>query len=999
MKKFYKLLLVLPMLILCTGIIAYGQQLTVSGKVTDGADGTPLPGVNILEKGTFNGSLTDMDGKFTLKVNEGATLQFSFVGFLTEEVVVGDQTVIDVSLTADIHQLSEIVVIGYGTQKREDLTGSITAVDKKDFNKGAIVSPQELLMGRTPGVQITTQGGAPGAGAKIRIRGGSSLQASNDPLIVIDGVPIDNAEASGISNPFAVINPNDIETMTVLKDASATAIYGSRASNGVIMITTKRGRQGEALQLSYTGNVSMQTIPKYVDVLDADEYRQFVTDAAAAGRVPNEAVALLGNANTKWQEEIFSTAVSTDHNITATGNLKEIPYRASVGYTNQNGILETSNFKRVTVSLGVDPTFFDDHLKVKLNGKGMFADTRFANEGAIGSAVTFDPTQPVFQNGSPWGGFFYWPQDDPNGNLPIVNAPSNPRAYIDLTNNTANVNRYLANAVFDYKFHFFPDLRLNLNIATDRSTTDGNEIVSDKATWEYNSFGGRGKFTDYSQEKISNLFESYLKYEKELPTISSKVDAMAGYSYQKFWRTKTDSLNNMEGTYTFPAKVSKTENYLVSFYGRLNYTLLDRYLLTFTLRRDGSSRFAENNRWGTFPSAAFAWKLKEESFLKNSNTISELKLRLGYGVTGQQDISSNDYPALARVNLGLDNARYQMGSQFYNTLKYEAYDANIKWEETTTLNAGLDFGFLENRITATLDVYQRKTTNLINYIPVPLGTNFSNYIDTNVGDLENKGIELGINAYVVENDKWTWNAGVNFTYNENKITKLLNVDNPDYLGILKGGINGGVGNTVLNHAVGHSAFTFFLLEQVYDDQGNPIEGLYVDQNEDGIINDFDRVRYENPTPDMYMGFSSRINYGNFDFSFNARANIGNYVYNNVSSQYGNYANVYSSEKYLGNVTSDFDNANFDKAQYLSDYYLWNASFFKLDNITLGYRINRLFTDKINGYVNFTVQNALIISNYPGIDPEVQGGGNDDKGIDKNIYPRPRTYLLGFNINF
>ncbi len=1005
MENFYKLLLVLPAFFLCNVYMAFSQEMTVTGKVTDTEDGSALPGVNILEKGTFNGSLTDIDGAFSINVSSGAVLQFSYVGYLTEEVEVTGQSVVNVALTPDITQLSEIVVIGYGVQKKEDLTGSVSVIDNKEFNKGAIVAPQELLMGRTAGVQVATQGGSPGAGAKIRIRGGSSLRASNDPLIVIDGVPIDNTSTAGISNPFAIVNPNDIESMTVLKDASATAIYGARASNGVIIITTKRGREGDKLKLSYNGNIGIQTVPKYVDVLSGEEYRQFVNDAVEEGRVSAPALDLLGTENTDWQDEIFQNAITTDHLVTATGAVGNVPYRASVGYTNQDGILETSNFERTSISLGVDPSFFQDHLKIKANVKGMFANSTYANEGAIGAAVTFDPTKPVYVPESPWGGYYFWEQQNNPGD-PITNAPSNPVAYLGLTDNNANVNRVLANANIDYKFHFLPDMSVNLNIATDRSFTDGLELVDEGATWERTSYNGPGKYNEYDEEKINNLFESYLKYNKELSGISSNIEVTAGYSWQKFWTSKRDSLNNSEGTFADPANIFKTENYLVSFYGRLIYSLMDRYILTATVRRDGSSRFAEGNRWGTFPSAAFAWKIKEESFLRDVESISQLKLRLGYGITGQQDIVSGnnrDYPALASVTLGLNSARYQFGNDFINTLRYEAYDANLKWEETTTINAGLDLGLFEDRFTASFDYYQRETEDLINEIPVPMGTNFSNRIITNVGSLENKGYEIGLNAWLVENDTWQWNFGLNFTHNQNEITKLTAVDDPDYLGVLVGGIGGGVGNTVQVHTVGHPAYSFFMLEQVYDEEGNPIENLYIDQNEDGIINDFDRVRQEDPAPDVYMGFSSRINYRNFDFSFNARANIGNYVYNNVSSQYANYSNVWSPEGYLGNVTSDIYDTHFENPRYLSNFYLWNASFFKLDNVSLGYRFNRFFSDEMDAYLSFTVQNALIITDYPGIDPEAEqagiGDAPDNSGIDNNLYPRPRTFLLGVNINF
>jgi iron complex outermembrane receptor protein len=975
------------------------QGIRISGKVSGDDEPGGMPGVNVLVQGTMTGTVTDMEGNYVIEVpDEKAVLVFSSVGYISEEVIVGNQTVINLELVSDITALQEIVVIGYGVQKKEDATGAITAVDSDEFNKGAIVSPQELLAGRTAGVQIVSQGGAPGSGSTIRIRGGSSLRASNDPLIIIDGVPVDNEQLAGMRNPLSVVNPNDIESFTVLKDASATAIYGSRASNGVIIITTKRGKKGDKLSLSYSGNVAVHTVPNTVSNLNSSEYTDIINQRVQDGTTPAPSADLLGSANTNWQDQIFETALGTDHNISANGTIANMPYRAAVGYTNQNGILKTSNFERTSVSLSLDPTFLDDHLKVNFNFKGMFAKNSFPNEGAIGSAVTFDPTQSVRDPESPWGGYFYWEQPG-NPGKPITIAPANPVALLELTENSANVNRYLTNAKIDYKFHFLEDLNFNLNIATDRSTSDGLEKIPEIATWEYDSINGNGKLNAYDQEKINDLLETYLKYEKDLKGISSKIDVLLGYSWQHFWRTNSEYVTNAAGNFVKRDNVNKTENYLVSYYGRLNYSLLDRYLLTFTLRQDGSSRFAEDNRWGTFPSAAFAWKINEESFLRGSDNLSELKLRLGYGVTGQQDVTGNDYPSIARVRYSDNFSRYQFGDSYYNTIRYEAYDANLKWEETTTINAGLDFGFFDDRITGSFDYYNRETKDLINEIPVPIGTNFSNRIVTNIGTLENSGFELTLNGYVIDNEKVSWNAGFNITRNENKITKLYAVNDPDNLGVLVGGIGGGVGNTIQVHSVGFPAYSFFVLEQVYDENGDPIEGLYVDQNEDGIINDNDRIRYKNPAPDIFMGFSSRVNWSNWDFSFNARANVGNFVYNNVSSQYGNYANLYNSAGYINNVTTDVTDANFENPQYISKYYLHDASFFRLDNISLGYQFNEAFNSNSSLYLNFTVQNALVITKYQGLDPEVQGSGADSSGIDNNIYPRPRTFLFSVNLNF
>lgn len=998
MNKCYKLLFATALLLTCSLFTASAQQVTISGNVTAGDTGESLPGVSILEKGTTNGAVTDLDGRYSLEASQGATLIYSFVGYIPKEVNLGSQTLINVSLDPDIQQLSEIVVIGYGQVEKDDLTGAVTSVGPDEFNKGAIVNAQDLLAGRVAGLQVTSTGGAPGASSRIRIRGGSSINASNEPLVVIDGMPVANDEFSGMRNPMSIVNPNDIESISVLKDASATAIYGARASNGVIIITTKRGST-DKIQVSYNGSFAMHTVAKKLDVLSGDELRTLVDDRVAGGDAQAvQAQALLGSENTDWQSQVLEDTYGMDHNVSVTGGLAGVPVRVSVGYTDQNGILKTTNFKRTSVSAGVDPSFFDNHLKLNLNFKGMFAENRFADEGrAIGGAVNFDPTQPV-RNAD--GSFFEWTTAGTQG-------PANPVAALDLVNNTAKVNRYLMNAAIDYKLHFLPDLSAKVNVALDKSTSDGLEIVDPAALWESGSYNGAGKYNKYDQEKTNELIETTLNYRKELPGNGGKLDLLAGYSWQHFRRDQLDSANNLLETPNFAGDINntKTENFLVSFFGRLNYTILDRYILTFTLRRDGSSRFAEQNRWGLFPSAAIAWQINEEAFLRNSEVVSSLKLRAGYGVTGQQDLpDGNDYPALARVTYSDNFARYPIGGDYINAIRFDGYDANLKWEETTTINLGLDFGFLNDRITGSVDAYYRETVDALSTIPVPLGTNFTNFLLTNIGNVENKGIEASISGYVIDNNDFSWNLGFNVTHNVNKITKLTAVDDPDFIGILTGGIGGGVGNTVQNRSVGNPVDSYFMYQQVYDDNGSPIENLYVDQNGDGVINDSDRVISKNPVPDVYLGFSTRINYKQFDFSLNARANIGNYVYDNVSSGSAVYSNLYQSQGYVNNVGRDVFNTNFENNRFLSDYYLYNASFFRIDNVSVGYKVDRFFSDKLDAYFSFTVQNALVVTDYHGLDPEVQGakapGSSDEPvGIDNNIYPRPRSFVLGVNINF
>src|SRR5512133_51436 len=894
--KFWKALLML--LLFLPGIMA-AQEYTITGKVTDKSNGETLPGVYVVVKGTNTGSITDADGNFTIKVPDAnATLVFSSLGYNSQEILVGSSKVINVDLEINVTQLQEVVVIGYGTVKKADATGSVAVVASEDFNKGDITSPQELITGKTAGVVITSAGGAPGSGSTIRIRGGSSMSASNDPLIVIDGVPIENGGPSGMGNSLNVINPNDIESMTVLKDASATAIYGSRASNGVIIITTKKG--SKKFSVTYNGNASVNMVPKTIDVLSADEFRSLVNDLYGSSSV---AASRMGSANTDWQKQIYRTSISTDHNLSAGGTIKNVPYTASVSYTNDNGVLKTSNFSRTTLALGVNPTLFDDHLKVNLNLKGMYTDNTFANEGAIGNAIRFDPTQPV-NDASSENGYFYWKDNDGN---PIKIAGSNPVALLNLTNDVSNVYRSIGNVQLDYAFHFLPDLHANMNYGYDLSSSEGTVDVPASASWTFDPVNGGGIKRAYDQSRRNSLFDFYLNYVKDLDVISSKIDITAGYSWQYFWREGSTYETNVAETVVNTDIPYKTHNLLKSYFGRVNYSLKDRYLLTFTLRDDGSSKFATENHWGLFPSVALAWKINEESFLSSSNLLSVLKLRLGYGGTDQQDIGQ-DFSYLARYTYSNNYSRYQFGDTFYTTLRPEGYDENIKWEETTTYNAGLDFGFLKNRITGSIDVYSRETNDLLNTIPVPAGSNLTNKILTNVGNLTNKGIELTLNGKIISKPDFTWEVGYNIGYNENEITKLTQTNDPNYLGVRVGGIAGGVGSNIQIHSVGYPEYTFYVYQQVYDNNGKPVEGLYVDRSGDGMINEDDLYYYKKPAADIMMGISSALQYRNWDFSFAGRVSIGNYVYNNISSNQGIYLDVYNPGlNYLSNTLSSSKN--------------------------------------------------------------------------------------------
>jgi len=988
MKIIHKNMKVLLMLLgLMVSNLTIAQVISLSGRVTDSRTGEPLPGVSIVEKGTVNGTISNIDGDYSLSVEKGKTVQFSYIGYKTSEFVVGETGSYNVALEVDTEQLEEVVIIGYGQVKKEDATGSVIAVNSDDFNQGSNNSPQDLIVGKIAGVQITTEGGQPGSSATIRIRGGSSMSASNDPLIVIDGMPIDNREISGMSNVLSSINPADIESFTVLKDASATAIYGSRASNGVILVTTKKGKKGQDLRVNFDTKMSVGQIKETVDVLNGDEFRTLVETRAIDH--PSVDPDLLGDASTNWQDEILQTAIGHDHNLGVSGSVKNVPFRASIGYTNQEGILKTSSMERVTGTLNVNPDFFDNHLKVNLGVKTMLIDNRFAERGAIGNALRMDPTKPVMDDDSKYekyGGYFTWLMSDGTRN---VNGTRNPVAQLLQRADESDVSRIIGDLQVNYKFHFLPELNATIKGGVDYSDSEGTIITDMDASWVEAS--STGVYREYSQEKKNELFDFFLNYQKDLSEIKSRIDVMAGYEWQHT-RITSDAYELDRNDAVLEDSKDDTENYLVSFFGRLNYSFMDKYLLTATIRQDGSSRFHEDNRWGTFPSLAFAWRIKEESFLKNVKTLSDLKLRLGYGVTGQQELNSGDYPYLGTYRLSDNRTQYQFGNTYYPLIRPNGYDESLEWEETTTYNVGLDFGLMKNRINGSFELYKRKTEKLLNTIPVPAGSNFTDRLLTNVGDLENNGFEFTLDAVVLSQKDMNWQVGFNMAYNENKVTRLTNYDDPNYRGVEVGGISGvGVGNYIQIHSVGHPLNAFFVYEQVYDQNGKPIEGLYVDRNKDGEITLADKYYYKDPAPSVTMGFSSKFFYKNFDFGFAGRVSLGNYVYNNV--KIGARYQELTVNEYLTNLPAEIMFSQFETAQQYSDYFVEDASFLRLDNISLGYSFKNVMNKHLNLRLYSTVQNVFVITDYDGLDPEIQGG------IDNDIYPRPRTFTFGISANF
>jgi len=985
--KSNKRMFMLLLLIFTHGYL-FAQQATIIGVVKTAPDNLGMPGVSVRLKGTATATSTDGNGNFTLKIPSNGILVFTSVGYKVQEVPVSKSTSLTITLIEDASTLNDVVVVGYGTTRKQDLTGSVAVVGVKDFQKGSITTPEQMLSGKVSGVAITSNSGQPGAGSTIRIRGGSSLNASNDPLFVIDGVPLENGGVSGASNPLSFINPNDIESFTVLKDASAAAIYGARASNGVIIITTKKGLSNE-LKVSFNSVNSISKIVKQLEVLSADEIRSIVN---SKGTIAQKAQ--LGSFNTNWQDLIYQDGFSTDNNLSISGGIKKLPYRISVGYQNQTGLLRTDQLEKTSAALVLNPRFFDNHLKVDLNLKGSMQKTRFANTAAIGGAVSFDPTQATYTNRSAYNG--YWEWLDPTSPTGLVNlAGRNPVGLLEQREDRAKPMRSIGNLQLDYQFPFLPELHANFNAAYDVATGKGTVYVDPNAA---ESILSNGVSNQYKTNRQNTVVDFYLNYVKDFKSIKSRIDATAGYSYNDYLTTQYfypvfDARGNKVANSDPAFPFNKPQYRLISYFGRFNYNYDERFLLTATVRRDGSSRFGPAYKYGTFPSVALAWTAKNETFLKDVKAISNLKVRASYGITGQQDGIDN-YGYLSTYGLSSLNAQYQFGDTFYQMYRPSAYISNIKWEETATANVGLDFGLFDNRISGSLDFYQKKTSDLLNRIPQPAGTNFAATAIVNVGDMKNEGVEMTLNFNPVKEKDFNWDFSVNATYNKNTITNLTVVPNdPNYAGFPSGSIAGGVGGQfVFINAVGGPKNTFNLFEQVYDQAGNPIEGVYVDQNGDGAITASDLKKGKQADPKLFLGFSNNLSYKKWNLSFTLRANLGGYVYNNNYSQSGNLAQITGTSVIL-NASPNYLTTNFKTQQLLSDYYVQNASFLRMDNVNLGYAFGKLFKSKANLQLTASVQNVFVITKYKGLDPEVASG------IDNNIYPRPRVYSIGLNLNY
>lgn len=960
-----------------------GGERTITGQVTDETK-EALIGASVVAKGTVIGTITDFDGNYALSVPGNATeLIFSYVGYESKTVAIPKgSNVLNVQMKSDAQMLSDVVVIGYGTTRKSDLTGSVSNVSSEDFNSGLISSPEQLINGKVSGVQIMSASGSPTSGSTIRIRGGASLNASNDPLIVLDGVPLESGGISGNSGNFlSLINPNDIESMTILKDASSTAIYGSRASNGVIIITTKKGNS-DKIKVSLNTTHSIQTRTQMPDMLSRNEFMDIINSRGTSAQQ-----ALLGTEDTDWNDQIYQAAYGTDNNLSIAGKLaRNLPVRVSLGYYNQNGILKTDNAERFTGSISLSPSFFNDYLKFNINAKGSVNNNRFAETGAIWGASTFNPTLPVYSGNSGFGGYN---EALDNTGAPVNAAVLNPLGRIEQNKSTSKVQRFIGNVDVDYKMHFLPDLKFHATLGYDYAKGKGQVYVPAEAM-QYFTTNGR----DYQygpQENTNRLLTAYLNYNKYVDAWKSSIDATMGYDYQ-FWKSSSPAYSEFNTIGEVQTSIAATDqrHSLLSYYARLNYTFDSRYMLTATVRRDGTSRFDSDTRWGTFPSVALGWRVTEESFLKDNPVLSNLKIRASYGITGQQDGIGN-YGYMPVYTIGQDGAQYQFGNEYYYTYRPEAYNKLLKWETTTSWNAGFDFGFLKDRITGSFDFYTRQTKDLIATVPAPAGTTFDKTITTNVGNVDSHGIEFTLNASPIQTKDWGWDLSFNMTWQKMKVKNLSLTEGSATTNTAVGPSIDGYQFQVLSE--GYAPYMFYVYHQLYDEKtGKPIEGAYADLNDDGSINSSDLYRYHSPAPDFIFGLSTSLRYKNWNLGMSFRANVGNYVYNGMAMNTGAWSTVSYNSYQLNNLNHSYLETGFQNRQYLSDYYVENASFLKMDNLTLGYNFGRI-TKWVSLNASAMIQNVFCITKYSGVDPEVPNG------MDNSFYPRPRTFSLSLGLEF
>ncbi len=986
-------------------------QFTLSGNIIDN-NGDAVIGAYVKIPNLNLASGTNINGDYSIEnITKGElNIEFSAVGFLkvSKTINLSKDLILNIVLKEDIQLLDEAVVIGYGTSRTKDLTGSAVAVSEDKFLKGSLATPEQLIMGKVPGLKVTSNDGAPGSGSTLRIRGGTSINASNDPLIVIDGVPVDNGGIAGAANPLSLINPNDIESFVVLKDASASAIYGSRGANGVILITTKKG-EGD-LKITVNQKTSLSTIAKYADVLSGDSLRNLIYNNGSANQIE-----LLGdsNYNTNWQKEVFRNTIVNDFNVA----ISKKYWRFSYGNRVDNGLLKRDQFVRNNISLNLNPSFFDNQFKIEINNKLVQTNSRFADRGALGAAY-FDPTKPVYSQNDVYGGYFEWTQ---NNGSPNTLAAKNPVGLINQKNDLSSVQRYIGNSKLSYNPKFLPELTFNYNAGFDFSKGEGTvEVLSSSAS----GYFSEGSFNRYSSNKRNYLSDAYINFNNRKDSSKNYLDITTGYSYQ-YWNSNSPNLpvyNQIEDSIIYPAAENPyfTENAIMSFYGRAIYNINDKYVLNATLRRDGSSRFSPEARWGFFPSYSAAWIVSEEKFMSNFSKINYFKIRFGYGVNGQQD-GIGDYGYISNYFIGTSTAQYGFDNNFYYVYRPAGFDGNLKWEETRSNNLGVDFGLLNDRISGSLDLYNKITSDLLATVSVPAGTNFTNQILTNVGGMSNKGIELNLNIGLIQEKDLNLSVSANLAYNQNRVSKLSLIEDTSSVGIQVGGIAGGIGNTVQIHSLNNPTFSFLLYEQLYDQSDLPIqvgEQASIDINNDGIIDDTDKWQtihafndrdgdgiispndkyiINKPIPDLLIGGAINLNYKNWYSSISFRSEIGGYIYNNIHSNTATYQSINGTQEFLNNISSlyyESEVQNISDYQLQSDYYLEKANFFRVDFFNIGYNIGDFLDNKVKNLdISISVQNLFLLTKYSGLDPEIGGG------IDNNIYPRPRIFSLNLNFNF
>lgn len=983
------------------------QTSAIKGKVID-EEGNPIFNAAIVVEGEGKGAYTNMNGDYEVAgLTPGEyTVSFRSSEFKNKQETVtlgaGEILVLDVIMSTS-QDLEEVMVIGYGTMRTSDLTGAATVIKEDKFFKGNVGTPEQLIMGKAAGLRVNTNDGSPGGGSTIRLRGGTSLNASNDPLIVVDGVPLDNGGIAGSPNALSLINPNDIESFVILRDASATAIYGSRGANGVILITTKKGTKKNKLNVNVQSIHNVMTVARYADVLSADEFRELVT----TNGTPAQA-ALLGEANTDWQREVFRTAYTADNNVSVTGGINNLPYRLSFGNRYENGLLQNDRFIRNSLALSLTPQFLDGDLQIQFNNRLAHTSNVFADRGALGAAY-FDPTQPVFVDSEDFGGYFEWLE---NNGAPNQLSPRNPVGLINQRDDRSSVLRYIGNLKATYRLPFWREVRTTVNVGTDRAESSGSVTTAASSAA---GFFSQGSFNEYFQRRGNQLFEAFVNYNNGENDSRHLIDFTGGWTAQD-WFTISPNLpifNEAQDSIIQPAAANPfdTRNALLSYFGRGIYTFDDRYVLNLSVRRDGSSRFSPETRWGTFPSASAAWLISRENFMKDLKWMSMMKVRAGWGVTGQQD-GIGDYAYIPNYFPGSETAQYGFGGVFYPVLRPDGFDANLRWETTSSINIGVDFGFFKDRINGSIDIYSRDTRDLLAVVPVPAGSNFTNQILTNVGAMRNEGIEFMVNAAVISKKDTRLDVSGNAAYNINSVLQLAQIEDPNSPGVLVGGIAGGIGNTIQVHQIGSPTFSFFVYEQQYDADGMPIEvgapnpagGTYteldafVDRNGDGVINIEDRYVLGQAAPLWFLGLSFDYSYKKWFASLGVRAELGGYIYNNIHSNNGTFMGINGTQGFLNNLTDLYFEEEFQtttERQLLSDHYVERADFLRLDYISVGYDFGRLkaFKERVTFRAALTVNNVAVLTQYKGLDPEIVGG------IDNNIYPRPRVFSLNLSFGF